>query len=210
MLFLCCLDLTIAKSCSYRNANSGCHYPETCCSDGVCRKRCYGCSYESQCGTGEQCCSYQSFNGRCTKRCRCSSSRQCGADRRCCKGFCETSCSTAGLMSGLIVGSILLIALIIAISAFFCCKSAPCYRYCHRRELEHLEGRVIAVGQVPAQPMQTTATAGYITQVLLPTAVANNPTVPAGFNEPPPPAPPYTVAYSKSPSVAVTEPVVRL
>ena len=196
VLFLCCLDLTFAKSCNYRNANTGCLYDEICCRiDGVCRKRCNGCSYDSECGTGEQCCSYRSFNGRCTKRCLCSSSRQCGADRRCCRGLCKTFCPNAGVIAGLIVGSMLLISVI---AAFFCCKSSPCYPYCHRNQ--HLEGRVIAVG--PAPPMETTATARQITQVQLPTVVRNNPTLPAGLSEPPPP---YSVAYSKSPSVVVNQ-----
>ena len=196
MLFLCCLDPTIAKSCNYRSANSGCLDPEICCPiDSVCRKRCSGCSYDSECGTGEQCCSYESFNGRCTKRCYCSSNSQCGGDRRCCRGLCKTSCPNPGLIAGLIVGSMLLISVI---AAFFCCKSTPCYPYCHRNQ--HIEGRVIAVG--PAPPMETTATTGQITQVQLPTVVANNPTLPAGFNEAPPP---YTGAYSKSPSVVVNQ-----
>ena len=197
VLFLCCLELTIAKYC---NDSSSCYRYETCCSDGVCRITC--CSYDSQCGTGKECC--HSF---CTKTCTrsCWSSYQCGDGKGCCNGYCKTSCSNAGLLSGLIV-AIIVFAVIVAIAAFFCCKSSPCYRYCHRSELG---GRVIARGQEPAQPMDTTATTttGHITQVQHPTVVINNPTLPAGFNEPPPP---YTVAYSKSPSVAVTEPLIGL
>ena len=92
------------------------------------------------------------------------------------------------------------------IGLFFCCKCSPCYRCCNRSDLE---GRVITGGQVPAQPMETTATTGHITQVQLPAVVRSNPTLPPDFNEPPPP---YTVAYSKGLSVAVTdhEPVLWL
>ena len=168
VLFLCCLDLTIARSCNYLMNSTNC---SPCCSDGVCRTTC--CSYDSQCGTGEECCT----------------------------GYCTTSCSNgpnAGLLSGLVVGTIVF-AVIIALAAFFRCKSSPCYRYWHRSEFE---GRMIAGGHVPAQPMETTATTGQITQVQLPIAVANNPTLPAGFNEPPPP---YTVAYSKSPAAVVNQ-----
>ena len=123
-------------------------------------------------------------------------------------GCCKSSCSTAGLM----VLEIIFVVFAVVCCAWagitailFCCKCSPCYQCCHRSDLE---GRVIAVVQVPAQPMETTATTGQIMQVQLPpTVVRNNPTLPAGFNEPPPP---YSVVYSESPSVALTETGVKL
>ena len=210
MLFLCCLDLTIARSCYY---SSSCGYYETCCSDKVCRRRCYSCSYDYQCGTGEKCCksrckttctrscSYdyecgageECCNGLCKKDCTrsCLSSYQCDDGKSCCSGYCKTSCTDVGLIVGLVVGNILFFGAIIAIAAFFCCKSAPCYRHRHN-------GRVVAVAQVPAPPMQTTTTTRHISQVQHPTEVVNNPALPVGVHQPPPQYTPVA-NQSKSP-----------
>lgn len=186
VLFLCCLDLTIAKYCRY---SSSCNYYETCCSDGVCRSICYSCTYDYQCDTGEECC-----DNRCKTTCtrRCLRNYQCGDGKSCCGGYCKTSCTNVGLIVGLVFGNILFVAGIIAIAAFFCCKSSPCYRHRHN-------GRVITVAQVPAQQaMQTTTTTRHISQVQHPKEVVNNPTLPVGLYQPPPQY--TTVPYqSKSP-----------
>ena len=182
MLFLCCLDLTIATYCSYTREHhhllsysSSCDFHQICCRDGVCRSNCHSCSSDYECGTGEECC-----DSRCKTTCTCSRSYQCGDGKSCCKGFCKTiSCPDVGLIVGLVVGNILFFGGIIAIAAFFCCKSAPCYRHRHN-------GRVVAVAQVPAAPMQTTTTTRHISQVQHPTEVANNPALPVGVHQPPP------------------------
>ena len=159
VLLLCCLDQAIASYCSYSGDCYG--YYETCCSDGVCRTSCT-CSYDFQCESGEQCCRY---NSRCKEKCSCLSDYQCSEGKRCCNGYCKTSCIGAGIVVGPIIGTTLFVAVTAAIAAYFCCKCCPGYRHRH-------SGRVIAVAQVPAQPMQTTTTTTQrITQVQSPTAV---------------------------------------
>ena len=190
MLFLGCLDLTIATYCSY---SSNCDVHQTCCRDGVCRSNCYSCSYDHECGTGEECCDIDS---RCKTTCTCSRSYQCGDGKECCSGHCKSSCTDVGIVVGILVGNILFFGGIIAIAANCCCRSAPCYRRRH-------DGRVVAVAQVVAQPVQTTTITRHISQVQHPTKVVNNPTLPVGFHQPPPPY--TTVAYqSKSPPSMTT------